>query len=300
MKRCPNCGAANSDLHPNCGVCDHDMSNEISQKLEEIALENQPIQQVSGKRSIWTRAVILVTGPAVVGLGLYIMSSDNPFGSLITIGGLVVTLVVVGSGGRSISGARRMESGGAGREPSLSGGEDPLLQMRARLIMESEERKANEERARKKTRRVLMKGGVLVATVPNEKLSNYLSLASFFGTLKLPGIGKAYSRFRNKRLHHFHCESLGWWAKELTSLGFYPITLTEHLPNRAVVIWDIMAIMAYPISYLGRPKRFAPFLVALERATRALRFSMINSLAPTFLPNRSGGAVLAIVATKLS
>jgi SAM-dependent methyltransferase len=152
----------------------------------------------------------------------------------------------------------------------------------------------------RETRRVLMKGGVLVATVPNEKLSNYLSLASFFGTLKLPRIGKAYSRFRNKRLHHYHCESLGWWAKELTSLGFSPVTLTEHLPNRAVVIWDIMAIMAYPISYLGRAKRFAPFLVALERATRALRFSMINSLAPTFLPNRSGGAVLAIVATKLS
>jgi len=154
MKRCPNCGAANSDLHPKCGVCDHDISHEISQKLEEIELAHQPTQQVNRKRSIWTSAAILMTGPSVVGLGLYIMSSDNPIGFLITIGGLVVTLVVVGSGGRSISGARRMESGGGGsRASSLSGGEDPLLQMRARLIMENEERKANEERAQKKTRR---------------------------------------------------------------------------------------------------------------------------------------------------
>jgi hypothetical protein len=154
VKRCPNCGAANSDLHSNCGVCDHDISHETSQKLEEIVLEHQPTQQVTGKRSIWTSAAILVTGPAVVGLGLYIMSFDNPIGFLITIGGMVATLVVVGSAGRSISGARRMESGGGGsRASSLSGGEDPLLQMRARLMMENEERKANEERARKKTRR---------------------------------------------------------------------------------------------------------------------------------------------------
>jgi hypothetical protein len=61
-----------------------------------------------------------------------------------------------------------------------------------------------------------------------------------------------------------------------------------------------LAIVAYPIGYIGRPKHMAPFIGTLERLTRELRFSIINLLAPTFLPSRSDGAVLAIVATKLS
>jgi ubiquinone/menaquinone biosynthesis C-methylase UbiE len=150
------------------------------------------------------------------------------------------------------------------------------------------------------TQRVLMNDGIFVATVPNDKLSNYFSVASFLSAFKLSNLGRAYSSYRNKRLSHYHCESIEWWKKELTSSGLSPLTLSEHLPSRAVMIWDVLAIMVYPISYLGKPKRFAGFMEAFERATRGLRFSMINLLAPTFLSTGSDGAVLAIVASKHS
>jgi SAM-dependent methyltransferase len=149
-------------------------------------------------------------------------------------------------------------------------------------------------------RRVLVKGGTLVFTVPNEKFSAFLSLSSFFAIFRLQRLSSAYSNSRNRKLQHFHCMSLVWWSDKLTTLGLKPQSITENMPSKAVMIWDLIALFTYPISYAAKRKRLAPPVRALERMTRGLRLSVITALAPTFLPNDSGGAVLAIFATKIS
>ena len=73
--------------------------------------------------------------------------------------------------------------------------------------------------------RVLKPGGYLVATMPSDKLGEYL------------GWGKIYAWWFNRKYHHYHLYSLAKWEKLLIKRGLKLIDSKNYLGREEVKYW---------------------------------------------------------------
>jgi len=77
-------------------------------------------------------------------------------------------------------------------------------------------------------------GGVLAITMPSEHFGEFLLGSTFFRTLGLAGMARAYERFLNRLSRHFHVDPPAVWTRRLERVGirvdeqFYYFSAAAH------------------------------------------------------------------------
>ncbi len=106
--------------------------------------------------------------------------------------------------------------------------------------------------------RVLKKDGLLIFTVPTNRLYNCLFYPGLLEKLNLSFLAKGYYRLYNKAFKHVNIVDQNEWIKMAQKAGFTVKLLKEIIPPKATMIFDIFLLSAFP-SQLGRTvfgKRF--------------------------------------------
>ena len=84
------------------------------------------------------------------------------------------------------------------------------------------------------TGRILKPGAAFVFCVPNQNFTRFLSVARFFDSIGLKGLGSAYRRFFNRISRHVHCDAPATWEPRLRSAGFEVETYWHYFSPSAL------------------------------------------------------------------
>lgn len=103
----------------------------------------------------------------------------------------------------------------------------------------------------KETFRVLKRGGLLIFTVPTNKLYDCLFYTRLLENLRLPGLAKLYFRVYNQLFKHVVMISQEEWGKMVKKAGFRITYVKEIIPQGATRLFDIFLVTALP-SQIGR------------------------------------------------
>jgi hypothetical protein len=82
--------------------------------------------------------------------------------------------------------------------------------------------------------RVLRKGGAFVFCVPNDRFTQYLSVARFFDRLGLRSLARTYRAFFNRISRHQHTDPLPVWEKRIRQAGFELVRQWDYFPPAAL------------------------------------------------------------------
>lgn len=100
-------------------------------------------------------------------------------------------------------------------------------------------------------RRVLVRDGAFVFTVPTARLSEAYFPTWLLAPTPLRGVGARYARLRNSLLEHRNLLSERVWERTLAKSGLTLDVFEPYLDRRCVRAWDILAA----IDHLLRPAR---------------------------------------------
>lgn len=102
------------------------------------------------------------------------------------------------------------------------------------------------DEALREARRVLRKGGTLVATTPTDRFEEELLGCAIARRLHLPGVATAYGRFFTRISRHYHAEEPGVWRERLARAGFEVVHHATYFPPTALHAFDLCHYISVP------------------------------------------------------
>jgi len=151
------------------------------------------------------------------------------------------------------------------------------------------------EGALREIARVLGPGGRLVFTVPSHLFAATLAVPSFCRTLGLPGLGRSYERWFNRKAKHRTTEDPATWTRRLLSHGLRVVAGRSFLSARANRAFDLL-------HYAGLPNLVAHKLTGrwTPGLLRHLNIASRRWLEPLLeeAPDAPGGPQLFVVAER--
>lgn len=100
--------------------------------------------------------------------------------------------------------------------------------------------------ALREARRVLGKGGALVATTPTDRFAVELLGSAIARGLRLSTAANAYGRFFSRISRHYHAEEPRVWRDRLARAGFEVIHHATYFPPSALHAFDLCHYLSVP------------------------------------------------------
>lgn len=94
--------------------------------------------------------------------------------------------------------------------------------------------------------RILKKDGLLIFTVPTDKLYENLAVVRFLILMRLEWLAKIYFYLHSKAFDHVCLKSDVWWDKQLKKAGFKIIKKHGTVSPKATIIYDFFLLPSFP------------------------------------------------------
>lgn len=105
------------------------------------------------------------------------------------------------------------------------------------------------DKALKEVSRILKKGGLLMFSVPTDKLYENLAVVKLLKRMRLEPLAKRYFNVHSKVFKHVCLKSDSWWDEKLENAGFKVVEKYGTLSPAATRIFDIFMIPSFPSQF---------------------------------------------------
>lgn len=94
--------------------------------------------------------------------------------------------------------------------------------------------------------RVLRPGGLLVVSVPTNRLNERLGISQALVRLGLADLARQYQSWFTRKQVHYHLHSAATWQHHLETAGFHVERRTGYMSRRAAMIFDLAHFYGIP------------------------------------------------------